>query len=258
MCRHLGYLGPSPVALGDLVLVAPHSLLEQSYAPRELLRGCVCADGVGVGWYAEGDPEPAAYRREGPIWADPDLPGVARVVRSRCVVAAVRNATPGVPGGLASVQPFRHGAYLFSHNGAVAGFAERARALRDLLPDDLHAALAGASDSETLFLLTLARVREAGGDLAAGLRAALAEVAERAPGSGLNVLLTDGRTMVASRVADGGPADSLHVLVDGRRFPGAAVVASEALDDDPRWESVPEGRIVVAAGDREPTLELVA
>jgi glutamine amidotransferase len=258
MCRHLAYVGGMAVALGELVLAPPHSLLVQSYAPRELLRGCVCADGAGVGWYAEGDPEPASYRREAPIWADPDLPALGRVVRSRCIVAAVRNATPGVPGGLASVQPFRHGAYLFSHNGAVSGFAERARALRDLLPDDLHAALVGASDSETLFLLALARVREAGGDLAAGLRAALAEVADRAPGSGLNVLLTDGRTLVASRVAAGGSADSLHLLVDGRRFPDATVVASEPLDGDPGWEPVPEGRIVVVGRDREPTLELVA
>jgi glutamine amidotransferase len=257
MCRHLGYLGGRAVALGDLVLAPPHSLLVQSYAPRELLRGCVCADGAGVGWYADGDPEPATYRRECPIWADPDLAGVARVVRSRCVLAAVRNGTPGVPGGLPSVQPFRNGAYLFSHNGAVAGFAERARGLRDLLPDDLHASLTGASDSETLFLLTLARVREAGGDLAAGLRAALAEVAERAPGSSLNVLLTDGRRLVASRAAAGGPADSLHLLVDGARFPGGTVVASEPLDGDPRWEPVPEGRILVVEGDREPTLEPV-
>src|SRR5437763_5630585 len=258
MCRHLGYLGGMAVALGELVLAPPHSLLVQSYAPRELLRGCVCADGAGVGWYADGDPEPASYRREAPIWADPDLPALGRVVRSRCIVAAVRNATPGVPGGLSSVQPFRHGAYLFSHNGALAGFAERARALRELLPDDLHAALVGASDSETLFLLALARVREAGGDLAAGLRAALGEVGERAPGSGLNVLLSDGRSLVASRAAAGASADTLYMLVDGHRFPGGTVIASEPLDDDPSWEPVPEGCIVVVSDDREPSLQLAA
>ncbi|MDX6645547.1 MAG: hypothetical protein QOK40_1274, partial [Miltoncostaeaceae bacterium] len=63
---------------------------------------------------------------------------------------------------------------------------------------------------------------------------------------------------VASRAAAGGAADSLYLLADGRRFPDGTVVASEPLDDDPGWEPVPEGRIVVVVRDREPRLELVA
>ena len=197
MCRHLAYLGP-PLRPEELVLAPPHSLLVQSHAARELLRGSVCADGFGVGWYADGEPEPAVYRRESPIWADPDLPRVARAVRSpvRRRLGAQRH--PGRarrsrrgPADAARRVPF-------AHNGAVAGFAELARALREGLPDDLYAAARGAGDSEALFLLVLAAVRAAGGDLAAGVRAALAEVAERAPGSGLNVVLTDGRTLVAT------------------------------------------------------------
>jgi glutamine amidotransferase len=242
MCRHLAYLG-GPSRLADLVLTPPHSLVEQSHAARELLRGSVCADGFGVGWYADGDPEPAVYRRECPIWSDPDLAAVARVVSSGCVVASVRNATPEVGHvGASGVQPLASGRFLFAHNGFVADFAERAREFRALLPDDLYAAHRGGGDSETLFLLTLARIREADGDLAAGTAAALADVAQRAPGSALNVVVTDGRALVASRFrADDDPADSLYLL----QRPGAVLVASEPLDGDPGWTAVPEGNLAV-------------
>ena len=242
--------GP-PVTLDALVLDPPHSLLRQSYAARELLRGVVCADGFGVGWYAQGEPEPAVYRREAPIWADADLPRVGRAVRSGCVVAAVRNGTPGIPGGPAAVAPMPLGGYLFAQNGHLAGFAERARALREGLPDDLYAAMRGASDSETLFMIVLARIREAAGDLAAGVAAALAEVGERSPGSGLNVIVADGAGVVASRLAAGVPADTLYLLEDeglatsgGCRWPPSRSTTTPAGVRSPRaisWWPGPRG-----------------
>lgn len=255
MCRHLAYLG-APSRLADLVVAPSHSLVRQSFAARELLRGSVCADGFGVGWYADGDPEPAAYRRDCPIWADPDLAGVARVVTSSCVVASVRNATPEVGhAGASAVQPLVLGRFLFAHNGFVAGFAERARELRALLPDDLYAAHRGGGDSDTLFLIVLAHVREAGGDLAHGVAAALAEVGRRAPGSALNVVLTDGRSLVASRFrTDDGAADSLYHLPR----PGGTLVASEPLDDDPGWTPLPQGHLIAihAPTDRPHLMEV--
>jgi len=67
MCRHLAYLGP-PVTLRSLLTDLPHGLATQSWAPRRQRHGTVNVDGFGVGWYAPGDPEPARYRRAGPIW----------------------------------------------------------------------------------------------------------------------------------------------------------------------------------------------
>lgn len=257
MCRHVGYLGPRR-PLADVALTPVHGLVEQSYRPRELLRGSVCADGFGLGWYADGHAEPAVYRRDTPIWADPDLPGVARVVTSDAIVGMVRNATPAVGHvGAADVQPFAAGTHLFTHNGFVADFADRARELRAGLPDDLYSAHRGGGDSETLFLLCRAAVREEG-DLVAGVRRALADVARRAPGSALNVLVADGRTMVASRFTDGGPADSLYVNDEHPDLSGGVVVASEALDDAPGWRTVPEGHVVSAVrGSTQATLEEV-
>ncbi len=81
MCRHLAYLGP-PASLRSLLIDPPHSLYRQAWAPRLQRHGTVNADGFGVGWYADGDPVPARYRRGAPIWGDPSLPDIARVTRS--------------------------------------------------------------------------------------------------------------------------------------------------------------------------------
>ena len=89
MCRHLAYLG-DPVALGELLVRPPHALLRQAWAPRTQSSGVVNADGFGVGWYADGDPVPARYRRTGPIWGDLSFADLSRVVRSGALLGAVR------------------------------------------------------------------------------------------------------------------------------------------------------------------------
>ncbi|HET6356349.1 MAG TPA: class II glutamine amidotransferase, partial [Streptomyces sp.] len=92
MCRHIAFLGP-PLPLRQLLVEPAHGLFRQSWAPRHQRHGTVNADGFGVGWYAEGDPVPARYRRPGPIWADLSFADLARVVRSGALLAAVRDAT---------------------------------------------------------------------------------------------------------------------------------------------------------------------
>ena len=67
MCRHMAYLGP-PASLRDLIIEPPYGLARQAWAPRRQRYGVMNADGFGVGWYADGDPLPARYRRSGPIW----------------------------------------------------------------------------------------------------------------------------------------------------------------------------------------------
>src|SRR5216683_1166700 len=94
MCRHLAYLG-RPVTLRALLTDPPHGLGTQAWAPRRQCHGTMNVDGFGVGWYADGDPVPARYRRAGPIWADSGFADLARVTRTRAVLAAVRSATAG-------------------------------------------------------------------------------------------------------------------------------------------------------------------
>lgn len=49
MCRLLAYLG-KPILLEELILKPEHSLLVQSYQPKELEVALLNADGFGIGW----------------------------------------------------------------------------------------------------------------------------------------------------------------------------------------------------------------
>ncbi|EFE79837.1 conserved hypothetical protein [Streptomyces albidoflavus] len=243
MCRHLAYVGPA-LPLGELVSAPEHSLFRQSWAPRHQRYGTVNADGFGLGWYAPGDPVPARYRRAGPIWADPSFGDLARVVRSTALLAAVRDATAAGADPEAAVAPYADGPWLFSHNGAVAGWPESlAKPAASLEPLALLE-LESRCDAALVWALVRDRLRrgEGPGDALGG---AVRAVAAAAPGSRLNLLLTDGRSIAATTWGDTlfhrpGPA-------------GGRVVASEPYDDEPGWRAVPD-RTLLLADAREVTL----
>ncbi|MFI5630194.1 ergothioneine biosynthesis protein EgtC [Streptomyces sp. NPDC051664] len=236
MCRHIAYLGP-PVALADLLTRPPHALVRQSWEPRRQKYGTVNADGFGVGWYADGDPVPGRYRRQGPIWADQSFDDLARVVRSTALLAAVRDATERDADGEAAAAPFAAGRLLFSHNGAVKGWPGSLAALAATLPPADLLALAARCDSALIWALVRHRAAD-GDDVPQAVADTVREVAEAAPGSRLNLLLTDGTTIVATAWGD-----TLWYLAEpGHR----TVVASEPYDDDPHWQEVPDRTLLVA------------
>ncbi|MEV7778601.1 ergothioneine biosynthesis protein EgtC [Kitasatospora sp. NPDC088351] len=235
MCRHLAYLG-EPVAPRELLVEPPFGLYRQSWAPRVQQYGTVNADGFGLGWYADGDEVPARYRRAGPIWADASFADLARVIRTRALLAAVRSATEGCAPGEAAAAPFAAGRWLFSHNGAVTGWPEKLDALAGLLPPAELLDLEARTDSALLWGLALHRLR-AGAELGAALAGTVADVAAHTTGR-LNLLLTDGRTLAATAWGD-----TLH----HRTLPGRGVlVASEPYDDDPAWTAVPDRSLLLA------------
>lgn len=264
MCRIVAYLGNNAVSLSSVVLEREHSLLVQSYAPREMMSGVVNADGFGCGWYVpEVDGEPAVYRSDAPIWADRSFASIAPKTPSAAILAAVRSATPGLPAEESGVPPFASGPYLFAHNGAIKDFRHTAmRPLRDALSDESYSGLLGATDSETVFALLLDKLRASEappGDadaLAEAVADALRKVSEVCAGPGvhaaLNVGVTDGEALVFARCSTEGPGNSLYMLEDGGPFPNALVVASEKLDGDPGWREVPDRCLLVA--DRESVL----
>lgn len=237
MCRHLAFLGPEE-PLGRLLVDPPHSLFRQSWAPRRQRYGTVNADGFGVGWYAEGDPVPGRYRRAGPIWGDQGFADLARVVRTTGLLAAVRDATVAGADGEAAAAPFAAGTWLFSHNGAVAGWPRSLASLVPSLPPVELLSLEARSDSAFVWALVLNRLR-GGQDEGEALADTVLEVAEAAPGSRLNLLLTNGETIAATAWGD-----TLWYLSEpGRR----TVVASEPYDDDPHWQEVPDRTLLVAS-----------
>ncbi|MEU7033809.1 ergothioneine biosynthesis protein EgtC [Streptomyces sp. NPDC046237] len=235
MCRHLAFVG-DPLAFGELLLRPPFSLERQAWQPRMQSSGLVNADGFGVGWYADGDPVPARYRRAAPVWGDLTLADLGRVVRAGALLAAVRGATRPGADGEAAAAPFAAGPWLFSHNGAVEGWPGSLTGLAASLSAAELLALEARTDSALVWALVLHRLR-AGDAPGQALADTVREVAEAAPGSRLNLLLTDGTEITATSWGN-----SLWYL----RRPDRVVVASEPYDDDPRWHEVPDRTLLTA------------
>jgi gamma-glutamyl hercynylcysteine S-oxide hydrolase len=234
MCRHLAYLGP-PASLASLLLEPPHGLLRQSWAPRDMRGGgTINADGFGVGWYAADGP--VRYRRAGPLWIDSGFAELARVTRAGGVLAAVRSATVGMPVSEGACAPFAEGDWLFSHNGRVMGWPDSVGKLAERLPVTDLLTLDAPTDAALLWALVRHRLR-GGADPGRALADTVADVAGAAPGSRLNLLLTDGRRAYATTA---GHSLSVH------HAPGRLVIASEPSDDDPGWRAVPDGHLVAA------------
>ena len=236
MCRHLAYLGP-PESLAALLCEPPHSLLRQSWAPADMRGGgTINADGFGVGWYpADGGP-PVRYRRPSPMWTDAGFVELAGTVRSGAVLAAVRSATVGMPVIEPACAPFAWERWLFSHNGVVAGWPDTVAELASRLPVTDLLTMPAPTDAALLHILLRERLRT-GHKPEQALAELVVEVAEAAPGSRLNLLLTDGDTVLATAWGH-----ALSVL----RKPDRTVVASEPFDSDPDWLPVPDAHLVVA------------
>ena len=237
MCRHLAYLGP-PVTVAELVLTPRHSLLEQTWAPADMRgSGSVNADGFGFGWY-DGRGDALRYRRAVPMWADGSLSDLAGSIRTTALVAAARNGTTGMPVTETACAPFRERRWLFSHNGIVAGWPASVESLaRDLPTADLLR-IEAPTDSALLWALALRRLRD-GSPPDLVVEELTTEVAEAAPGSRLNLLLSDGDVVVASTWGH-----SLSVLEDSDRV----LVSSEPFGEPAEaWQPIPDRHLVVAS-----------
>ncbi|HEY2763599.1 MAG TPA: ergothioneine biosynthesis protein EgtC [Pseudonocardiaceae bacterium] len=240
MCRHLAWLGP-PVELAALLLDPPHSLLQQSFAPTDMRGGgTVNADGFGAGWYpGDSDGEaraPIRYRRAVPMWTDPSFAALAREVRSGAVLAAVRSATGGMPVVETACAPFAAGRWLFSHNGVVSGWPHSMAGMAARLPVSDLLTLDAPTDSALLWALVRARLIT-GESPGPALAAVAAGVLAAAPGSRLNLLVTDGTTLAATAV---------HHALWVRADDGAVLVSSEPTDQTAGWQPVPEGHLLTA------------
>jgi glutamine amidotransferase len=236
VCRHLAYLGP-PRDLATLLLDPPHSLLRQSYAPADMrCDAAVNADGFGAGWYPDGAATPIRYRRSVPIWADLSFAELASAIRSGAVLAAVRSATVGMPVLEAACAPFAADRWLFSHNGMIAGWPESMATLASQLPVTDLLTLDAPTDSALLWALIRRRLL-AGESLHCALATVTVQVLAAAPGSRLNLLVTDGTTVAATAV---------HHTLAVRVADGGVLVCSEPTDSSVGWEAVPDRHLLTA------------
>lgn len=276
MCRFALYLGEE-ITLGSLVTEPSYSILHQSFHSHhreEPLNG----DGYGIAWYLDGAAVPAILKEVHPAWNSLNLRNVARVVRSRAVLAHVRAASPGLAVTQLNCHPFSSGRLSFMHNGHVGGFLKLKQRLVGELAEATYLAIEGSSDSEHLFaLIKEAWAEAAEADPLDRLEAALrrgverieelrAELAADQP-SLLNLALCDGERAVVSRYVshDAVTANSLYVhsgsryvcregvcrMLDPRGGSGAVIVASEPLSEDDGWDEVPENYLVRVGPDLE-------
>jgi predicted glutamine amidotransferase len=243
MCRFVAYVG-EPVFLDELICRPAHSLLNQSLR-SEQAKMRTNGDGFGIGWYGEGA-EPGVYREVMPAWSDENLMSLARTLKSHLFFAHVRAAT-GTAIARQNCHPFRHGKWLFMHNGQIGGYAKVRRALEGRLPDALYAARKGAADSELLFLLALARIEQHGASVHEAMRATLDETMALMRAQGIaeplrfSAALTDGRRLHIFRCASDDAPPTLYVKQAER----GTIVASEPLaGGDDGWRTLKNGEML--------------
>lgn len=151
MCRWLAYSG-APLYLEELIFKPKHSLIDQSlssYAGDTTTNG----DGFGIGWYGSRD-LPGVYRETQPAWNDDNLRDLAAQIESPLFLAHVRAAT-GTAVQQTNCHPFRHGKWLFVHNGSIAEFRSLRRDLSLAVAPELFPDIQGTTDSEIMFYLAL-------------------------------------------------------------------------------------------------------
>ncbi|QSE91571.1 class II glutamine amidotransferase [Rhodococcus pseudokoreensis] len=263
----MAYSG-DPVLVEDLLFRPVHSLIDQSLHSR-MGATTTNGDGFGIGWYGDG-PTPALFKCVEPAWNERNLQEISRQIRTPLLFAHVRAAT-GTPVQRSNCHPFRHGNWLWMHNGALRGFAEMKRDLTLAVDPSLYPQIDGSTDSETLFFLALtfgltddpfsAVARAVGFVEDVGARHGIENPVQA------TIATTDGvslwvfrysteqqsRSLFFSTAMDKVRAlhpevEVLHRLGDETRF-----VASEPLRDlEGLWQEVPESHAaVIRPGDDE-------
>ena len=151
MCRWLAYSGTS-IRLEQLLLKRDRSLIDQSLHAR-LGATTTNGDGFGVGWYEPGEP-PRLYKSTHPAWNDRNLRELAAGVSSPLFFAHIRAST-GTAVQETNAHPFRHGRWLWMHNGLIRDFVRVKRTLALAVDESLYPCIEGTTDSELMFYLAL-------------------------------------------------------------------------------------------------------
>jgi glutamine amidotransferase len=151
MCRWLAYSG-SPLRVEDILYKPAHSLIAQSLHST-LGAETTNGDGFGIGWYGTAD-TPGVFHSVEPAWNDRNLRELAGHIESPLVFAHIR-ASSGTPVQQTNCHPFRHGNWLWMHNGGIREFAAVKRDLTLAVDPSLYPQIEGSTDSELFFFLAL-------------------------------------------------------------------------------------------------------
>jgi predicted glutamine amidotransferase len=240
MCRWLAYSG-SPVRIEELVLKPQHSLIDQSLHSR-LGAETTNGDGFGIGWYGVGD-TPGVFHSVEPAWNDRNLRDISAHVESRLVFAHIR-ASSGSPVQQTNCHPFRHGRWLWMHNGLIREFHSVKRELVLEVDPELFPLIEGSTDSEVFFFLALTYGLESDPPAAVERAVGLVEHVGRSHGVEhpiqMTVATTDGHSVWAFRYSSEGESRSLFYSTD------VSTLRQQHPDNPVLHELSDESRLVVS------------
>lgn len=151
MCRWLAYYG-SAIPIESLLYRPQHSLIDQSLH-SQLGAETTNGDGFGIGWYGVGD-TPGVFHSVEPAWNDRNLKDISTHLESPLVFAHIR-ASSGSAIQQTNCHPFRHGRWLWMHNGLIRDFHKVKRDLVLAVDPSLYSSIEGSTDSEVFFFLAL-------------------------------------------------------------------------------------------------------
>jgi predicted glutamine amidotransferase len=269
VCRWLAYSG-SPVLLEELLYKPKHSLIVQSLH-SQLGAEETNGDGFGVGWYGVQE-TPALFHSIEPAWNDRNLRELSGHVTSGLAFAHIRAST-GSPVQQTNCHPFRHGRWLWMHNGFIDDFTKVKRDLVLEVDSSLYPEIEGTTDSETFFHLALTYGLEDDPPAAVERAVGLIEAVGARHGTEhpiqMTVATTNGERVWAFRYSSVGRSRSLfystnvatlraqhpdnpvlHELSDESRL-----IVSEPLGDlAGAWNEVPESSYGVVQGGQDELL----
>jgi predicted glutamine amidotransferase len=264
MCRLFAlHAGDRDVAADFWLLDAPDSIARQSE---------VNADGYGLaaltarrGMIVMRNPVEAA--------GDNAYQQVAQRLVAAEMIVHLRYADTGGT-SLVNTHPFTQDGRAFAHNGVV-GDLER---IEERLGSN-RAMVMGETDSERLFALITLAIRDAGGDVRAGITAAVREVAQEYELYSLNFVLGELGHIWAFRYPENNPllifqrqaggssggaeldhtdsTGNLRLRSDDAAHTPLVVIASEQISDEPGWEEIASGELVHVGPDLQVDRETI-
>lgn len=257
MCRWLAYSG-APLFLEELIFKPKHSLIDQSLSSNDddiATNG----DGFGIGWYGK-RPYPGVYRETQPAWNDDNLRDLAAQIESPLFLAHVRAAT-GAAVQQTNCHPFRHGQWLFVHNGSIQDFRSLRRELTLAVAPEFFPYIVGTTDSEIMFFLALTFGMQK--DVVGGVERMVGCIEEVAERQGIeNPLqmtlgISDGQRIYAFRYSSEGNSRTLfhsrskeaiqELHPDVGELPDELrIVVSEPFSDlTDLWVEIPESSVLI-------------
>lgn len=314
MCRFTVYKG-QPILLGEVVVKPENSLLHQArdavYHPgvidtdnqRNII---VNGDGFGLAWYSnDASRGSCCCKFITPAWSNANLRNLGEHIISPLIFAHVRAASSGHnPHEEEAVisnencHPFKYGRWTFVHNGGIPHFKRMKRSIILHIKEEYFQDITGNTDSEyifALFLSLLPNTRDAEAtvpELVHAINVLISTILELCVATGikepssLNVCITDGINIIATRFRNGEMPPSLYyklgsnfrcengilvceeattkVIPDGgiEIIDQGIVISSAPLSKDTcgdvrncfessvGWTLVPEGHMLICVGDR--------